>query len=117
MGNFVRVVGLGQLKNPYHLFVDSNDNIMVCGYSNNEILVFNARGELMASIGKGQLSSPRGVYMDRLGRILVTEIGKLQRECRSFDCFLSSFLLQNLIGISKIKRPSHEIFIAFPNNK
>jgi len=28
-GNFVRIVGAGQFKNPYHLFVDSDDNILV----------------------------------------------------------------------------------------
>jgi len=28
-GNFVRHVGAGQLSQPYHLFVDSDDNILV----------------------------------------------------------------------------------------
>jgi len=36
-GNFVRIVGAGQVRNPWHLFVDSDENILV---ADNAIIAF-----------------------------------------------------------------------------
>ena len=72
-GNFVRIVGAGQLKNPEHLFVDSDDNVLVADFNNNRIQVLHQNGNLIKSIGTGQISNPRGVCMDRKGRIIVSE--------------------------------------------
>jgi len=71
--NFVRIVGAGQVKNPYHLFVDSDDNILVAAVGNKRIQVFHQNGNHIKSIETGQLSFPRGVCMDRGGRIIVSE--------------------------------------------
>jgi len=62
---------------PEHLFVDSNDNILVADYGNNLIQVFHQDGTYVKSIGIGQLSEPRGVSMDLGGRIFVVEIGSI----------------------------------------
>ena len=78
-GNFVRIVGAGQLKNPCHLFVDSDDNILVADASNKRCQVFHQNGNSIKSIGTGQVSSPRGVCMDREGRIIVSECLGAQR--------------------------------------
>ena len=60
-GNFVRIVGAGQVKNPHHHFVDSDDNILVADYGNNRIQVFDQNGNHIKTIGTGQLSHPAGV--------------------------------------------------------
>jgi len=79
LGNFVRIVGAGQVKSPYHLFVDSDDNILVADYGNQRIQVFHQNGNHVKTIGTGQISSPLGVCMDREGRIIVSEGGDGQR--------------------------------------
>ena len=42
-GKFVRIVGAGQVENPRHLFVDSDDNILVADYDNDRIQVFTRK--------------------------------------------------------------------------
>ena len=69
---FVRMVGDGQVKQPNHPFVDSDDNILVADWGNNCIQVFHQNGSLIKTIGTGQLVE-RGVCMDREGRIFVSE--------------------------------------------
>jgi len=67
-GNFVRVLGAGQVKNPRHLFVDSGDNILVAEYAKKGcIQVFHQNGNHIKSFGTGQISFPLGVCMDREG--------------------------------------------------
>jgi len=70
-GNFVRMVGAGQVKHPCHLFVDSEDNFLVADRNSNRIQVFHQNGNHIKTIGTGQLSSSCGVCMDREGRIIV----------------------------------------------
>ena len=74
-GNFVRIVGAGQVKNPEHLFVDSDDNILVADEGNKCLQVFQHNGNHIKSIGTGQKLEPRGICMDREGRIIVSEGG------------------------------------------
>jgi len=72
-GNFVRIVGAGQIDKPNHLFVDSEDNILVADYNNKCIQVFHQNGNHIKTIGTGQILNPLGVCMDREGRIIVSE--------------------------------------------
>ena len=76
-GNFVRIVG--QVATPLHLFVDSDDNILVADYNNNRIQVFHQNGNHIKSIETGQISHPLGVCMDLEGRIIVSEGGHANR--------------------------------------
>ena len=64
-GKFVRIVGAvmmifyasaGPVKDPQHLFVNSDDNILVY---NNRIQVFHQNGDHIKAIETGQLSYPR----------------------------------------------------------
>jgi len=71
-GNFVRIVGAGQIDKSNHLFVDSEDNILVADYNNKCIQVFHQNGNHIKTIGTGQIF-PLGVCMDREGRIIVSE--------------------------------------------
>jgi len=89
-GNFVRIVGAGQFSSTYHLFVDSDDNILVADTGNNRIQVFHQNGNHIKTIGTGHLSHPGGVCLDREGRIIVSEVGS-QQSVR----LLGSFALQN----------------------
>jgi len=57
-GLFVRIVGAGQVKGPCHLFVDSDDNILVADYDSSRIQVFQQNGDHIKTIGTGQLSFP-----------------------------------------------------------
>ena len=56
-----------------HFFVDSDDNILVADRGNNRIQVFHQNGNHIMTIGKGQISNPCGICMDREGRIIVSE--------------------------------------------
>jgi len=70
VGNSVRVIAGS--NGPYHLFVDSDDNILVTDFNNHRIQVINDGGHLK-TIGQGQLSNPTGICMDNEGRIIVIE--------------------------------------------
>ena len=72
-GNFVRVVGAGQVNDHQHLIVASDDNILVADYGNHRIQVFHQNGNLVKSIGREKISSPFGVCMDREGRVIICE--------------------------------------------
>ena len=56
-GNFVRHVGVGQLSDPCHLFVDADDNILVANNtSTNPVRVFKANGTISPDVVKNSLS-------------------------------------------------------------
>ena len=76
-GNFVRIVGAGRLEKSSHLFVDSDDNIIVADAGNQCIQVFHWNGNRIKTMGKGQVSIPRCVCMDREGRIIVSKGGRI----------------------------------------
>lgn len=74
------------LRNPYHVTVDKNDNVVVCDSGNNCVKVFDiSSGRLMASMRRTisstggprkstKLRSPKGVCTDhRAGHILVAD--------------------------------------------
>jgi len=67
-------VGAGQVKNP---FVDSDDNILVADA--DRIQVFHQNGNHIKTVGSGKISTPRGICMDREGKIIVSEGGDGQR--------------------------------------
>lgn len=64
------------MKYPFHLFVDSDDNILVADHQRNHIQVFNLEGVPFRTIGQGKLANPMGIWMDHLGRVIVTECGE-----------------------------------------
>jgi len=75
-GNFVRHVGAGQLSSPYHLFVDSDDNILVANdASTNPIRVFKSDGTPVKNISITGHGGAVGVSMDLEGRIIATDDG------------------------------------------
>jgi len=75
-GNFVRHIGVGQLANPCHLFVDSDRNILVANnISTNPVRVFKSDGTLVKNISIAGHKGAIGVCMDPEGRILVSEVG------------------------------------------
>jgi len=67
------VLCAGQVKNPEHLFVDSDDNILVADCNNHRIQVLHQNGNHIKSIGTGEISYPIGVCMDHEGRIIISE--------------------------------------------
>ena len=70
-GNFVCGFGERILAVPRHVFVDSDDNILVV--SNGGIQVFKSDGTHLKTIGKGVLVKAAGVSMDLTGRIFVSD--------------------------------------------
>ena len=70
--NFIRHVGAGQLPKPFHLFVDSGDNILVANAdtSTNQIMVFKADGSLVKNISIYGHNGAIGICMDPEGRII-----------------------------------------------
>ena len=77
--NFVRHICAGQLSEPHHLFVDSDDNILVANHdSRNPVRVFKADGTLVKNISITGHAGAVGVCMDPEGRIITTD----HRLCR-----------------------------------
>jgi len=73
-GNFFRHVGVGQLSNPYHLFVDSDDNILVANVDKtNQIRIFESDGTLVKNISVAGQKGAEGICMDPEGRIIATD--------------------------------------------
>jgi len=109
-GTFVRIIGAGQVKDPYHLFVDSDDHILVAAAGNNRIQVFYQNGDHIKTIGSGQNFDPRGICMDHEGRILVAEGVKGQRVsiflnwCSCIVCGFLSFFLSFFLPFFEKKR-------------
>jgi hypothetical protein len=77
-----------QLRSPFHVTVDSADNIYVADSGNNRVKMFNAEGCYIksSSVSKCQqpggslieskvkkLKSPRGVAIDMMGNLLITD--------------------------------------------
>ena len=73
-GNFIRHICAGQLSDPTHLFVDSDDNILVANYSStNPIRVFKSDGTPVKNISITGSGGAAGVCMDSEGRIIATD--------------------------------------------
>ena len=73
-GNFIRHICVGQLSNPCHLFVDSDDNILVANCtSTNPVRVFKSDGILVKNISIAGHGGAVGVCMDPDGRIITTD--------------------------------------------
>ena len=102
LGNFVRIVGAGEVLEPQHLFVDADDNILVADSGNHRIQVFNQNGDHIKTIGAGELSYPNGVCMDGKGKIIASDCGSGQGIFIFFFFFLV-FLVDCEIVPSEIK--------------
>ena len=73
-GNFVRHICAGQLSAPNHLFVDSDDNILVANNSSpNPVRVSKADGTLVKNISIAGHAAAVGICMDPEGRIIATD--------------------------------------------
>jgi len=73
-GNFVRHICAKQISGPHHLFVDSDDNILVANNaSTNPVRVFKADGTLVKNISIAGQSAALGVCMDPEGRIVAID--------------------------------------------
>ena len=74
MGNFIKIIGVGELQDPHHLFIDSDDNILVADSSKIRIAIFSSQtGILLKTIQtKEYIEDPCGITMDRDGRIVVS---------------------------------------------
>ena len=77
LGNFIKIIDDGEIDKPFHLFVDSDDNILVADSENERIAIYSSEsGNLIKSIPtKDYVGNPRGVTMDRDGRIIVCGLG------------------------------------------
>ena len=71
-GNFVRIVSY-RFSFPQELFVDSDDTILVADAETCGIEVFHQNGHCLKTIEHKGSFLPRGVCMDREGRIIISE--------------------------------------------
>lgn len=81
----LRVFGSNYLRMPWSLFVDKNKNLVVTEFSSSEAKIFSNDGtELMTLpnrkplvVGDSQLptANPRGVVVDKDGRIILVDGG------------------------------------------
>ena len=113
-GNFVRIVGAGEVLEPQHLFVDADDNILVADSGNHRIQVFNQNGDHIKTIGAGELSYPNGVCMDGKGKIIASDCGSGQAS--SFfliDCVLFQEGNETKTKMKK-KRKKFKVLFFFP---
>lgn len=88
-GKFLRKFGKqgekhGEFKYPQSIAIDSDDNVYVSDGQNKRVQIFRADGTFITAIGekgKGaadhecELNDPRGVCIDKRGRLVVTDKG------------------------------------------
>ena len=72
-GTLVRAVGVTNLKNPFFVFVDSDDNILVANQDPGSILVTRPDGTLRDTLRLGSMAAAAGICMDGQGRIITTD--------------------------------------------
>ena len=80
-GQFSHIIGLDHLKNPHHIAVSANDQLLVADNSHHCISMFTLDGNYVGKFGtqgtgRGQLSNPSGIAIDMYGFILVTDNAK-----------------------------------------
>jgi len=63
----------GILKDPRHLTVDKEDNILVCDAGNKRIVVFDENGKQLGTFGEDKLLFPVGIAIDHNGNVVVTD--------------------------------------------
>ncbi|MFD0717507.1 YIP1 family protein [Paenibacillus sp. GCM10027626] len=63
------------LSRPEDLFIDSRDRVYVADTGNARIVVFDAWGNYLHSVGRGVLNKPTGVFVDEQGLIYVADYG------------------------------------------
>ena len=72
-GQFINIIGSGQLKCPYDVAVTTTDQLLVADYNNSSISRFTLDGTFVGKFGDGQLKKPAALTIDLYGFILVTE--------------------------------------------
>ncbi|GGF98065.1 YIP1 family protein [Paenibacillus abyssi] len=63
------------LSRPEDLFIDSQDHVYVADTGNGRIVVFDAWGNYLRSIGQEVLSKPTGVFVDEEGTVYAADYG------------------------------------------
>ena len=72
-GNFIKVIAAEDLKDPGHLFIDSDDNILITDDENQRIAIYSSQSRNLVKSIK-TMENPRGIAMDRDGRIIVARV-------------------------------------------
>ncbi|XP_070551072.1 uncharacterized protein [Ptychodera flava] len=70
----------GQLRRPYGIDIDKNDNVYVCEYKSERIVQFSAEGEFLQNIGKGQVS-PKYIAVNKDDDPLRVAVSDGKRHC------------------------------------
>ena len=65
--------GAGNFKNPWHILNGPNNELIVCDFSNKQVVVFNEQLQYSHVIGKDKLKSSAGVAMDNTGHLYVAD--------------------------------------------
>lgn len=64
------------MSNPEDIFIDEKDYIYVADTGKSRIIVYDANGNCIKTIGEGVLASPSGVFVDEAGHVYVADRGK-----------------------------------------
>ena len=90
--NFVKYIGAGTfsaINNPYGDAVDSNGNLLVCGYWTHTVYKFSPAGTLLGSLPSAgtvnAFSGPMGVSVDAQGHVYVVDLGNNDVQVWAYD--------------------------------
>ena len=72
-----RGTGAGEFSFPYGIAINDKNEILVCDFLNNRLQVFNENGHFIRTIEHEQLTFPRGICIDSVGRIHVATENKI----------------------------------------
>ena len=72
-GQFCRIIGSGQLSNPYDVTISGNGHFLVADNTNSCITSFTLDGTYVGRFDKTQLNCPMGLTTDMHGFVLVTD--------------------------------------------
>ena len=73
-GTFIKIIGDGEINHALHLFIDSDDNILIADQMNRRIAIYSSEtGDLLKSISTDDsVGYSFGITMDHDGRIIVS---------------------------------------------
>ena len=128
-GQFIQIIGKGQLGRPYDVTVNTNNQLLVADWSHHCIYTFTLDGNYVSKFatygsGRGQLTFPHGVTTDLYGFILVADssnnrVSIFNKDGKFVYCFGSKGSddgkFQNLYGIAI--SPNGNIYVSDNGNK
>jgi len=68
----------GGFKEPADVYIDKDDRIYVADSGNSRVVVLDAEGRLLRTIGGEALQTPTGVFVDGAGNVYVADSGAAQ---------------------------------------